>query len=45
MYILGAHMDGHGVNEAVNDNASGTALVMELARILNSSDVETEDFY
>ena len=42
MYILGAHMDGHGVNEAVNDNASGTALVMELARILNSSDVETE---
>ena len=42
MYILGAHMDGHGVNEAVNDNASGTALVMELARILNSGDVETE---
>ena len=42
MYILGAHMDGHGVNEAVNDNASGTALVMELARILNSNDVETE---
>ena len=42
MYIIGAHMDGHGVNEAVNDNASGTALVMELARILNSSDVETE---
>ena len=42
MYILGAHMDGHGVNEAVNDNASGTALVMELARIFNSSDVETE---
>ena len=42
MYIIGAHMDGHGVNEAVNDNASGTALVMELARILNSNDVETE---
>jgi len=42
MYILGAHMDGHGVNEAVNDDASGTALVMELARILNSPDVETE---
>ena len=42
MYIIGAHMDGHGVNEAVNDNASGTALVMELARIFNSSDVETE---
>ena len=42
MYILGAHMDGHGVNEAVNDDASGTALVMELARIFNSPDVDTE---
>jgi hypothetical protein len=42
MYILGAHMDGHGVNEAVNDDASGTALVMELARIFNSPDVETD---
>jgi Zn-dependent M28 family amino/carboxypeptidase len=42
MYILGAHMDGHGVNEAVNDNGSGTALVMELARIFNSPDVETD---
>lgn len=42
MYIIGAHMDGHGVNEAVNDNASGTALVMELARIFNASDVVTE---
>ena len=42
MYIIGAHMDGHGVNEAVNDDASGTALVIELARIFNSSDVQTE---
>ncbi len=42
MYIIGAHMDGHGVNEAVNDNGSGTALVMELARILSSPDVETD---
>ena len=42
MYILGAHMDGHGVNEAVNDDASGTALVMEVARILHSPDVETD---
>jgi hypothetical protein len=42
MYIIGAHMDGHGVNEAVNDNGSGTALVMELARILNAPDVETD---
>jgi hypothetical protein len=42
MYIISAHMDGHGVNEAVNDDGSGTALVMELARIFNSPDVETE---
>ena len=42
MYILGAHMDGHGVNEAVDDDGSGTALVMELARIFSSPDVETE---
>ncbi|MDD9890488.1 MAG: M20/M25/M40 family metallo-hydrolase [Gammaproteobacteria bacterium] len=42
MYILGAHMDGHGVNEAVNDDASGTALVMELARIFHAPDVETD---
>ena len=42
MYILGAHMDGHGWGEALNDNGSGTALVMELARILNMPDVETD---
>ncbi len=42
MYIVGAHMDGHGVNEAVNDDGSGTALVMELARILNAPDVRTD---
>ena len=42
MYIIGAHMDGHGWGEAVNDNGSGTALVMELARILSLPNVETE---
>ena len=42
MYILGAHMDGHGWGEAANDDGSGTALVMELARIFSSSDVETD---
>ncbi|HIF21473.1 MAG TPA: M28 family peptidase, partial [Gemmatimonadetes bacterium] len=42
MYIVGAHMDGHGVNEAVNDDGSGTALVMELARVFSATDVETE---
>lgn len=42
MYILGAHMDGRGGGEAVNDNASGTALVMEIARVLASPDVRTD---
>jgi len=42
MYIIGGHMDGHGVNEAVNDDGSGAALVMELARIFSAPDVETE---
>ncbi|MEZ4416389.1 MAG: M20/M25/M40 family metallo-hydrolase [Gemmatimonadota bacterium] len=42
MYIVGGHMDGHGVNEAVNDDGSGTALVMELARIFSAPDVQTE---
>ena len=42
MYILGAHMDGHGFGEAANDDGSGTALVMELARILSAPDVTTE---
>jgi len=42
MYIVGAHMDGHGWGEAANDDASGTALVMELARVFSSPDVVTE---
>jgi hypothetical protein len=41
MYIVGAHMDGHGYGEAANDNASGTALVMEVARVLSAADVQT----
>ncbi|MDX2191819.1 MAG: M20/M25/M40 family metallo-hydrolase [Gemmatimonadales bacterium] len=42
MYIVGAHMDGIGWGEAANDDGSGTALVMELARVLSSPDVRTE---
>ncbi|MGH9307858.1 MAG: M20/M25/M40 family metallo-hydrolase [Vicinamibacterales bacterium] len=42
MYIIGAHMDGIGWGEAANDDGSGTALVMELARIFSSADVQTE---
>ncbi len=41
MYILGGHMDGRGGGEAANDDASGTALVMEIARVLSDPDVET----
>src|SRR4051794_4303531 len=42
MYIVSAHMDGHGWGEAANDDGSGTALVMELARIFSMPDVQTE---
>ena len=42
MYIVGAHMDGHGWGEAANDDGSGTAIVMELARIFSNPDVSTE---
>jgi len=42
MYIVSAHMDGRGFGEAANDDGSGTALVMELARIFSSPDVETD---
>ena len=37
MYIVGSHMDGRGLGEGADDNASGTALVMELARIFSSA--------
>jgi len=42
MYIIGAHMDGHGFGAAANDDGSGTAIVMELARVFNAPDVETD---
>jgi len=42
MYIIGAHMDGLGYGEAANDDGSGTAIVLELARIFSSADVETD---
>jgi hypothetical protein len=42
MYIVGAHMDGRGFGEAADDNGSGTALVMELARVFSGPDVVTE---
>ena len=42
MYIVGGHMDGRGFGEAANDNGSGTALVMEVARVMSSPDVQTD---
>jgi hypothetical protein len=42
MYIVSAHMDGIGFGEAANDDGSGTALVMELARVFSSPDVQTD---
>ena len=42
MFIVSAHMDGVGYGEAANDNGSGAALVMELARIFSAPDVTTE---
>lgn len=42
MYLVSAHMDGHGWGEAANDDASGTALVLELARVFSRPGVRTE---
>ena len=42
MYIVGGHMDGRGYGEAANDDGSGTAIVMELARIFSMPDVKTD---
>jgi hypothetical protein len=42
MYIVGGHMDGIGWGQAANDDGSGTALVMQLARVFSSPDVTTD---
>src|SRR6185312_4829464 len=41
MYLVSAHMDGRGGGEAADDDASGCAVVLELARVLGMSDVHT----
>src|ERR1700688_4567504 len=41
-YFVGAHMDGRGFGEAADDDGSGTALVMELARVFSGPDVVSE---
>jgi len=41
MYIISAHMDGRGGGEAADDDGSGCAVVLELARVLGMPDVRT----
>jgi hypothetical protein len=41
MYIVSAHMDGRGGGQAADDDASGCAVVLELARVLATPDVRT----
>jgi len=41
MYIVSAHMDGRGGGEAADDDASGCAVVLELARVLGMPGVRT----
>ena len=40
MYMVSAHMDGRGGGDAADDDASGCAVVLELARVLGMSDVQ-----
>ena len=42
MYIVSAHMDGRGGGEAADDDASGCAVILELARVLGSPNIETD---
>ncbi len=42
MYIVSAHMDGRGGGEAADDDASGCAVVLELARVLAMPDVQAD---
>jgi hypothetical protein len=41
MYIVSAHMDGRGGGQAADDDGSGCAVVLELARVLGMTDVQT----
>lgn len=42
MYLVSAHLDGRGGGEAADDDGSGCALVLELARVLASPDLRTD---
>ena len=41
MYMVSAHLDGRGGGEAADDDGSGCALILELARVLAMPDVQT----
>ncbi|OQB01452.1 MAG: Aminopeptidase S [Chloroflexi bacterium ADurb.Bin222] len=42
MYMVTGHLDGRGGGNAFDDDGSGSALVMEVARVLSGADVTTE---
>ncbi len=42
MYVVSAHMDGRGGGEAADDDGSGCAILLELARVLGMPDVQTD---
>jgi len=42
MFIISAHLDGRGNGGAVDDDASGSSLVLEMARMYASEDITTE---
>lgn len=42
MYMISAHFDGRGGGGGADDDGSGTALVLQAARVFAAADVETE---
>ncbi len=42
MYMVSAHLDGRGGGGAADDDGSGSALVLEAARVFAASDVESD---
>lgn len=41
MYIVSAHLDGSGEGGGADDDGSGVALLLEIARVLAAADVQT----
>jgi hypothetical protein len=42
MYIVSAHFDGRGGGAAYNDDASGSSLVLQIARLLSNPNVKSD---